>query len=40
VEYHLHKVFSKLGIASRNQLDAALAPGRIAPYQGPIAERV
>jgi DNA-binding NarL/FixJ family response regulator len=24
VEYHLHKVFSKLGISSRNQLDRAL----------------
>jgi DNA-binding NarL/FixJ family response regulator len=24
VEYHLHKVFTKLGISSRNQLDRAL----------------
>ena len=24
VEYHLHKVFSKLGISSRTQLDRAL----------------
>jgi hypothetical protein len=24
VEYHLHKIFSKLGIASRNQLSRAL----------------
>jgi DNA-binding NarL/FixJ family response regulator len=25
VEYHLHKVYSKLGIASRSQLDLALS---------------
>jgi DNA-binding CsgD family transcriptional regulator len=24
VQYHLHKVFTKLGIESRSQLDAAL----------------
>jgi DNA-binding CsgD family transcriptional regulator len=24
VEYHLHKVFAKLGISSRNELDSAL----------------
>jgi DNA-binding NarL/FixJ family response regulator len=24
VEYHLHKVFSRVGITSRNQLDGAL----------------
>jgi DNA-binding CsgD family transcriptional regulator len=26
VEYHLHKVFTKLGINSRKELRAALAP--------------
>jgi DNA-binding CsgD family transcriptional regulator len=26
VEYHLHKVFTKLGISSRHQLDHALPP--------------
>ena len=31
VEYHLHKVFAKLGIASRNQLDAALSSERHEP---------
>jgi DNA-binding CsgD family transcriptional regulator len=25
VEYHLHKVFTKLGISSRNQLHSVLA---------------
>jgi DNA-binding NarL/FixJ family response regulator len=28
VEYHLHKVFTKLGIRSRIQLDDALQPSR------------
>jgi Bacterial regulatory proteins, luxR family len=28
VEYHLHKVFTKLAISSRNQLHRALANGR------------
>jgi hypothetical protein len=27
VEYHLHKVFAKLGIANRSQLDRALPGG-------------
>ena len=27
VEYHLHKVFTKLGIGSRGELDLALQPG-------------
>jgi DNA-binding CsgD family transcriptional regulator len=26
VEYHLHKIFTKLGITSRNQLSRALHP--------------
>jgi DNA-binding CsgD family transcriptional regulator len=30
VEYHLHKVFNKLGITSRNQLDQVLPPEPIA----------
>ena len=33
VEYHLHKVFSKLGISSRHQLEHALPPEPIAAAQ-------
>ena len=36
VEWHLHKVFGKLGIDSRNGLDAALPPQERTP---PLAER-
>jgi DNA-binding NarL/FixJ family response regulator len=31
VEYHLHKVFTKLAISSRTQLDAALPSGTREP---------
>jgi DNA-binding NarL/FixJ family response regulator len=33
VEYHLHKVFAKLGIRSRNELHLALADGDGEPSQ-------
>jgi DNA-binding CsgD family transcriptional regulator len=33
VEYHLHKVFSKLGISSRHQLEHALPPEPISAAQ-------
>jgi DNA-binding CsgD family transcriptional regulator len=33
VEYHLHKVFTKFGISSRNQLHGVLANGRSARPQ-------
>jgi DNA-binding CsgD family transcriptional regulator len=29
VEYHLHKIFAKLAIGSRNELHGLLATGRI-----------
>jgi DNA-binding CsgD family transcriptional regulator len=31
VEYHLHKIFTKLGISSRNQLGRALRQAEPAP---------
>jgi DNA-binding NarL/FixJ family response regulator len=31
VEYHLHKIFTKLGISSRNQLGRALRQAEQAP---------
>jgi DNA-binding CsgD family transcriptional regulator len=31
VEYHLHKVYAKLGITSRSQLDVALSTGPREP---------
>ena len=34
VEYHLHKVFSKLGISSRHQLEHALPPELSAAARG------
>jgi DNA-binding CsgD family transcriptional regulator/tetratricopeptide (TPR) repeat protein len=41
VEYHLHKVFGKLGISSRNQLHRALGsePGPASPVDGKAAQQ-
>jgi ATP/maltotriose-dependent transcriptional regulator MalT len=35
VEYHLHKIFAKLAIASRNQLPSALGAALSRPVEGP-----
>ena len=35
VEYHLHKVFTKLGIASRTELDQVLPPGLTGTHTPP-----
>ena len=34
VEYHLHKIFTKLGITSRNQLRRALQQTTVTPLLG------
>jgi DNA-binding CsgD family transcriptional regulator len=46
VEYHLHKVYTKLGIVSRNQLYRVLAGGRdlsrprtVAPPSAALAQQ-
>ena len=41
VEYHLHKVFAKLGISSRNQLHRALGsePSPVSPGDGKAAQQ-
>ena len=37
VEYHLHKIFAKLAISSRNQLHSVLANGRSQPPHRPVS---
>jgi DNA-binding CsgD family transcriptional regulator len=36
VEYHMHKIFAKLNISSRHQLDRALAGDREPPHEAPL----